>query len=162
MDLTKSKFNESVCPNDLCVLPYSSGTTGIPKGVMLSHENITSNCESLDVKLPSERMALPATNDYQESIPAVLPFYHIYGLVVLLLSKLSVGCKIISIPKFEINEFIHCVGEHKGTLLGLVPPMVVVLGNKLKGPRKEFDQVKLVMCGGSSLAKSDADRFKEL
>lgn len=87
--------------DDVFLLPYSSGTTGMPKGVMLTHMNITCNCEQLDAKLPDKRLTLPTTNDFQEVLPSVLPFFHIYGLVVSLISKLSLGCKIVSLPKFD-------------------------------------------------------------
>lgn len=90
------------------MLPYSSGTTGLPKGVMLTHLNITSNCEMLDVKLPDKRLMLPTTNDFQEVLPSVLPFFHIYGLVVSLVSKLALGCKIVSLPKFEPEGTFLC------------------------------------------------------
>lgn len=162
VDLKESKFNENVNPNDLCLLPYSAGTTGVPKGVMLSHNNITSNCESLDVKLPTERLIHPTTNDHQDVLPSVLPFYHCYGLLVMMVSKLSLGCKIVSIPRFEQNEFLKTVGDHKGSFLCLVPPLIVLLGNRLKGPRREFDFVRQVMSAASTLGQRDVERFSEL
>lgn len=55
----------------------------------------------LDAKLPDKRLMLPTTNDFQDVLPSVLPFFHIYGLTVSLISKLALGCKIVSLPKFE-------------------------------------------------------------
>lgn len=68
---------------------------------MLTHLNITTNCEMLDAKLPDKRLMLPTTNDFQDVLPSVLPFFHIYGMVVSLVSKLALGCKVVSLPKFE-------------------------------------------------------------
>lgn len=129
---------------------------------MLSHNNITSNCESLDVNQPIERVVLPTTNDYQDVLPAVLPFYHCYGLVVLLLSKLALGCKIVSIPKFEKDQFLRIIADHKGSILCLAPPLIILLANSAKKRLVELEQVRQVMSAASNLGQHDVERFKEL
>lgn len=65
--------------NDTVMLPYSSGTTGMAKGVELTHRNIISNCEMLDQNVGEEKLILETTNSYQDVLPCVLPFFHIYG-----------------------------------------------------------------------------------
>lgn len=74
-----SSFNENVDLNKTIVLPYSSGTTGIPKGVMHSHRSIISMVDGLNVKMPYEPFSKATTSDFQEVLPCFLPFYHIYG-----------------------------------------------------------------------------------
>lgn len=110
-------------PDELLFLPFSSGTTGLPKGVMLSHNNIGVNCEQLHVKLGDVPLLLPTTGDFQEVCPSVLPFFHIYGLTVLMISKLSQGVKTVTLPSFTPQTFMKSITEHKATLLHLVPPI---------------------------------------
>lgn len=110
-------------PDDLAFLPFSSGTTGMPKGVMLSHNNVAVNCEQIGVKIGDHHICMPATKDFQESSPSVLPFFHIYGFTVLLMSKLTLGSKIITLPEFSPTSFLNSITDHNATLLHLVPPI---------------------------------------
>lgn len=157
-----SELNKNVKYDDLTVLPYSSGTTGMPKGVMLTHRNLVSNCQSISVPMPNELLVLPTTNEYQEVIPNFLPFYHIYGLMVILIPKLSLGAKVVCIPKYDINEFLRIVKDQKATYLHLVPPVVIQLNNHKGATPAHFDHVRKVMCAASSLAESDGERFKRM
>lgn len=155
-------LNKDFQQDDLAVLPFSSGTTGWPKGVMLSHKNLVSNCQSIGVDLPLRPLVLPTTNDFQDVLPCYLPFYHIYGLMVLLVPKLALGAKVVSIPKFEVNNFLRITKEQKATFLHLVPPTVIQLSNYEGAKPEHFAHVRQVMCAASSLAQSDAERFKKL
>lgn len=150
---------QSIDIDDIFVLPFSSGTTGLPKGVMLSHLNMTSNCEQLDAKLPEKRLMLPTTNDFQDVLPSVLPFFHIYGLMVSLISKLALGCKIVTLPKFEPEGFLTTLAEHKATYLNLVPPIVLFLANSNKTEARHLEHVRTVMSGAAPLGASDVERF---
>lgn len=141
---------------------YSSGTTGLPKAVMLSHLNITSNCEMLNAKLPERTLLLPTTNDFQDVVPSVLPFYHIYGFTVSVLSKLSLGNKIVTLPKFDPMTFLNSLIEHKATFLALVPPIVLFLGSSDKVTKKHLNYVRMVASAGAPLGASDAERFKKM
>lgn len=146
----------------MCTLLYSSGTTGLPKAVMLTHLNLTSNCEMLHAKLPERRLILPTTNDFQDVLPSVLPFFHIYGFTVSLLSKLSLGCKIVTLPKFDPSTFLNSLIEHKATFLSLVPPIVLFLGSSDKVTKNHLNYVRMVACAGAPLGAADADRFKAM
>jgi acyl-CoA synthetase (AMP-forming)/AMP-acid ligase II len=103
---------------DLVVLPYSSGTTGLPKGVMLSHRNLVANvCQTSAVFVGGE----------DERLIAVLPFYHIYGLTVLLNISLWQGATIVTMPRFDLELFLRLIQDHAVTRAYLVPPIVLAL-----------------------------------
>ena len=134
----------------------------MPKGVMLTHRNLASNCQSIDVPLPNKPLILRTTNDFQDILPCFLPFYHIYGLLVILIPKLSVGAKIVSIPKYDVDTFLRITKEHRATFLHLVPPVVIQLNNYAACTPEHFRTVRNIMCAASSLAHSDGECFKKM
>ncbi|KAH8343576.1 uncharacterized protein pdgy [Drosophila kikkawai] len=139
--------------NDLVFLPFSSGTTGLPKGVMLSHNNITSNCEQVQVSLP-----LDLTGP-QETLPAVLPFFHIYGLTVVMLSKLGQGCRLATMPCFKPDDFMRSLDQYKGSILNLVPPIALFMINHPKMTQETAPYLKIVMSGAAPIGQHDVERF---
>lgn len=120
-------FNEipqsDVGVDELAFLPFSSGTTGLPKGVMLNHYNVTVNCEQMQSKVPNEVMVTAATDSFQHIVPCILPFFHIYGLTANLISKLYLGAKLVTVPKFTPEDLFKCLIDKKSTVLNLVPPI---------------------------------------
>lgn len=128
---------------------------------MLTHNNISANCEMIDVPIPHERLILPTTNDFQDTLPSVLPFFHIYGFTVSLIAKLALGCKIVTLPKFEPDSFLSTLIEHKATFLNLVPPLVLFLANDKRATAQHMDPVRTVMCGAAPIGALDAIRLKE-
>lgn len=109
--------------DDMVVLPYSSGTTGMPKGVMLSHKNITVNCEMTYTRSPYAPLLEDTTETVQEVCPGILPFFHIYGLSLIMLAKLKMGCKLVTMPRFNPDDLIKTLYEQKASILYLVPPI---------------------------------------
>ncbi len=102
----------------ILVLPYSSGTTGLPKGVMLTHQNVVVN---IDQSLPASGVTAG-----QVSV-AFLPFFHIYGLQVMQNMHLAAGAGIVTMPRFDLELFLNLVVEHKTPLLWIVPPVALAL-----------------------------------
>lgn len=134
----------------------------MPKGVMLSHSNLLSNCEAMETNLPYERIIIPTIGDYQAVIPSFLPFYHGYGLIVLLLSKLAIGAKIVSIPKYDVNEVLRIIKDMKATFLPLVPPVLIQLANYEGAKPEHFRTIQTVMSAASNIAHADVERFNKM
>lgn len=134
----------------------------MPKGVMLTHRNLVSNCQSMNAPLPNDPLILPTTNEFQDVLPCFLPFYHIYGSYVILIPKLALGAKIVSIPKYDANTLLRITKEHRATFLHLVPPVVIQLNNHADCTPEHFQTVRNVMCAASSLTHSDGECFKKM
>jgi acyl-CoA synthetase (AMP-forming)/AMP-acid ligase II len=100
------------------VLPYSSGTTGLAKGVMLTHRNLVSNIE--------QTLATVELSDV-DAFAAVLPFFHIYGMQLLMNMGLRVGATIVTMPRFDLEQFLSLHQEHRLTRAFVAPPMVLAL-----------------------------------
>lgn len=100
------------------LLPYSSGTTGLSKGVMLSHRNLVVNVDQI---------LGVATIDPGEVTPAFLPFFHIYGLEIMLNVYLSAGASVVTMPRFDLELFLRISQDHRAKRLWVVPPVAVAL-----------------------------------
>ncbi|MFI1718983.1 AMP-binding protein [Streptomyces sp. NPDC053513] len=103
---------------DVAVLPYSSGTTGVPKGVMLTHTSIATNLAQLEPLIPMG----PG-----DRILAVLPFFHIYGLTALMNAPLRRGATVVVLPRFELDGFLGAIQKHRINGLYVAPPIVLAL-----------------------------------
>ncbi|MFB6903473.1 4-coumarate--CoA ligase family protein [Streptomyces bacillaris] len=103
---------------DIAALPYSSGTTGTPKGVMLTHRSIGTNLEQLRPFIPMGE---------GERILAVLPFFHIYGLTALMNAPLRSGSTVVVLPRFDLAQFLAAIQTHRITGLYVAPPIVLAL-----------------------------------
>lgn len=125
-DLSILKVHD-INPDDCVYLPYSSGTTGMPKGVMLSHNNICHNAVGIHSVITKNKSSEPytytTTSTHQEILPCILPFFHIYGFATCLLAKLAIGVKAVTLPKFQPDTFINVLEQEKPTVLHAVPPM---------------------------------------
>jgi acyl-CoA synthetase (AMP-forming)/AMP-acid ligase II len=131
--------------SDLVALPYSSGTTGLPKGVMLTHRKLVANlCQGAPALLanPGERLI------------AVLPFFHIYGLVVLMASAVWRGSTLVTMPRFELEQFLRLLQEHRITRAYLAPPIVVALAKHPLVDRYDLSALESVFSGAAPLDAS--------
>ena len=138
----------------LAVLPYSSGTTGNPKGVMLSHRNLVANVAQIE---PLNGM----TPD--DVVLAVLPFFHIYGMTVLLNAALKARAALYIMPKFDLLEFLQGIQDHKVTQAFIAPPIAVALAKHPVIDNYDLSSLTTMLSGAApldgDLGQAVADRL---
>ncbi|KAG1687954.1 putative 4-coumarate--CoA ligase 3 [Nymphon striatum] len=144
---------KTVKPDDVAFLPYSSGTTGLPKGVMLTHRNIISNIIQL-----SQKGTMPVPDD--DVCLSLLPFFHIYGLVVLLMLRIINGGCVVSIAKFSPEVFMSSIEKYKVTTLPLVPFLIVFLTQTPLKSKYSMDSLKRIISGAAPLSDKQALALK--
>lgn len=126
----------------LAALPYSSGTSGVPKGVMLSDYNVVAQLQQAQVML---------TRKEGDVLLAVLPFFHIYGLMLILLDGLRHGATLVSMQRFDLLPFLECVQRHRVTVAPLVPPIVLALAKHPAVDQYDLSSLEKIMCGAAPL-----------
>ncbi len=136
---------------DLAFLVYSSGTTGLPKGVMLSHRNIIA-----DLLLIQGAVGRWYEGG-KDKILGVLPFFHIYGLTGLVQQPLHRGIELVVMPAFNLEVFLNAVQKHKITFIYVAPPVIVRLARDQTVEKYDLSSVKMITSGAAPLTKELVD-----
>jgi acyl-CoA synthetase (AMP-forming)/AMP-acid ligase II len=136
---------------DVVVLPYSSGTTGLPKGVMLTHRNIVGNICQANV---------PQQLCEDEVVFCLPPFSHQYGLF-LIAWTLANGGTLVFLPRFDIRGFLRAVEDYRVTRAGLVPPVILALANDPIIDQVDLSSLKLINSGAAPLSANLILRCRE-
>ncbi|HEY7620818.1 MAG TPA: AMP-binding protein [Solirubrobacteraceae bacterium] len=126
----------------VALLPYSSGTTGLPRGVMLTHRNVVAAVRQIV-------RALKLTPD--DTLIAVAPFAHVMGFVVSAAAALTTGAKVVSMPRFDFEAFLALVERHRATVLIVPPPVMNALARHPAVATRDLSSVGLVVSGGAPL-----------
>jgi acyl-CoA synthetase (AMP-forming)/AMP-acid ligase II len=137
---------------DLAALPYSSGTTGFPKGVMLTHANLVAD---------AAQIAGCGVVSEQDTLIGILPFFHIYGLAVLNHFGLATGATIVTLPRFELALFLQTLETYDVSVAHLVPPVVLALAKQSVVKRYDLSRLKVVISGGAPLGADVANACRE-
>jgi len=126
----------------IVALPYSSGTTGLPKGVMLTHRNLVANIAQTNAVL---------VNEPGEVALAVLPFFHIFGMQVLMNALLADGVTVVTLPRFDMGQVLALIEKHRINHLYCVPPIVLGLAKSPAVDEHELGSLKRVLSGAAPL-----------
>ena len=127
----------------VAILPYSSGTTGNPKGVMLTHRNLVANLV---------QGAAMVTSEPDDVVVAVLPFFHVYGLQVLMNFMLRESVTTVTLPRFDLEEFLKVMQDHAVTRAYLVPPIVLALAKHPIVDRYDLSPLKSIISSAAPLS----------
>jgi acyl-CoA synthetase (AMP-forming)/AMP-acid ligase II len=131
-----------VDPEELAVLPYSSGTTGLMKGVMLSHRNLVANIEQAWTSMPI---------DEEDTLVGLMPFFHIYGQTVVLNLGLAKGATIVTMQRFDCDALMDMMEEHGVTWLHVAPPVILAMATTANVEGRDFSKLKMIISGAAPL-----------
>ena len=133
---------EPSAPGDVATLPYSSGTTGFPKGVMLTHRNLAANIVQVEGVFRCGE---------DDVLLAVLPYFHIYGLTVNMNFALARGATVVTMARFELAAFLETIERHRVTRAFLVPPILLALAKHPLVDRHDLSSLQVIVSGAAPL-----------
>ncbi len=128
--------------HDLFALPYSSGTTGLPKGVMVSHRNVCANMSQSGVVEPVSP---------EDVLLGVLPFFHIYGFTVIMTYSLYRGATVVTLPRFDFEQFLQAIQDYKVTRIHVVPPILLALAQHPRVDAYDLSSLRMLVSAAAPL-----------
>lgn len=139
---------------DIAVLQYTGGTTGLPKGAMLTHANITAN-----VRMVSSWYGNPVYG--QERFLAALPFFHVFAMTVALLTPMDYGAEIVMMPRFDLKDALKQIHKKKPTVFPAVPTIFTAINSSAIAKNYDLTSLKLCISGGAPLPVEVKRQFEE-
>ena len=158
-DLVRSRYaaveTAPLTPDDVAILLYTGGTTGISKGAVLSHRNLV-------VNVIQTRTWLKGFRDRSETILAVLPFFHSYGMTTALHLAFQSSATLLMLPRFDLKEALKRIKKHRPTIFCGVPSMYNAINHSPGIRSEDVNSIRLCVSGGAALPGDVQKRFEEL
>ncbi|MEW5594722.1 long-chain-fatty-acid--CoA ligase [Peribacillus frigoritolerans] len=160
-EIMKRKITEEVdtvpidVNNDLALLQYTGGTTGFPKGVMLTHKNLLANTKMCNAWLYKNKRG-------EERILAILPFFHVYGMTTVLVLSVMEGNTMIIMPKFDVEATLKTIQKQKPTMFPGAPTMYIGLLNYPDIAKYDLSSINACISGSASLPLEVQEQFEKI
>ena len=145
----------AIDPSDVAVLQYTGGTTGRPKGAMLTHANLSINAQQTTHHMPSMRPG-------EEKMVGVLPFFHVFAMTSIMNGGLSMGAEIILHPRFDIDAMMASLTRDRPTMLHAVPTIYGAIATAAQKHRADISSLRVCVSGGAPLPAEIRERFQTL
>ena len=140
---------------DVAVLQYTGGTTGVPKGAMLTHANISANAHQVLIHADCERIGV-------RSVLGVLPLFHVFAMQLVMMVPICLGAEIILVPRFELSDLLRTIETERPTLFPGVPTLYAAINGAMATTKRDLSSILLCVSGGAPLPKEVRERFQEL
>lgn len=151
----KESMNQNIPAQDLALLQYTGGTTGVPKGAMLTHRNLVANTYQC-------RRWLQGLRDGEETFLGVLPFFHVYGMTTCQNLAILLGAKIVLLPRFQADEVLKAIATHRVTAFPGIPAMYLAINNHSKVGNYKLSSIRYCISGAGPLFADIQERFEKL
>ncbi len=143
-------------PEDLAVLQYTGGTTGIPKAAMLSHANLSANVNQAELWFSNGSKY----GAKQDKMLAVLPFFHVFSMTVQMNLSIHLGAELVMLPKFDAETTLKTIDQEKPTMFAGVPTLYKALLDHKNCAKYDLSSLKVCLSGGASLPETTAQAWK--
>ncbi|MDG2319338.1 MAG: long-chain fatty acid--CoA ligase [Rhodospirillaceae bacterium] len=143
------------CDDDLAVLQYTGGTTGIPKAAMLTHANVSANAMQVASWYDNAKLD-------NESCLAALPFFHVFAMTVAMMTPLRYGASIIMLPRFDLKDCLHAIDKKKPTFFPAVPTIFTAINTFPDVEKYDLSSIKVCISGGAPLPVEVKKEFERI
>lgn len=140
---------------DVAILQYTGGTTGFPKGVMLSHKNLIANASMCDAWLYRCKKG-------EETILGILPFFHVYGMTTVMILSVMLGNRMVLLPKFDVDSALKTIDKQKPTLFPGAPTIYIGLLNHPDIAKYDLSSIQACLSGSAPLPVEVQEKFEEV
>jgi long-chain acyl-CoA synthetase len=140
-------------PEDVALLQYTGGTTGTPKGAILTHRNLGANAAQ-------GRAWMPGLKDGEETVYAVLPLFHAYGLTLCLTFSMSVGATLVLLPRFDLDLMFEAIRRRPPTFLPAVPPIYERLADAARERGVDLTSIRYAISGAMALPPAVVEKWE--